>query len=94
MLPTTDGRVRKGPGRPKGSPNKTTAAAKEVIARAANELGGIDWLVAWAKEDPQNERAFWTSMYTKLLPLRVGGDPDGAPIKIVWEGMPMPKPLE
>jgi hypothetical protein len=65
-----------GPGRPKGSPNKTTAAAKQVIQQASEELGGADRLVSWAKEDPLNERAFWSSIYPKLLPLQVAGDPD------------------
>ena len=68
--------TRKGAGRPKGTPNKTTAAAKEVIAQAAAELGGADRLVEWAKEDPSNEKAFWTTIYTKLLPLQLTGDKD------------------
>lgn len=61
------------PGRPKGVPNKTTQAAKDAIALAAEALGGAERLVDWAKEDPANERAFWTSIYTKLLPLQVNG---------------------
>lgn len=65
-----------GPGRPKGSQNKTTAAAKDAIAQAAAELGGTDRLVAWAQADPKNEYAFWTSVYPKLIPLQVGGDPN------------------
>jgi len=65
-----------GPGRPKGSPNKTTAAAKDAIAQAAAELGGTNRLVSWAKEDPKNERAFWTIVYPKLLPLQVSGGMD------------------
>ena len=60
-----------GPGRPKGSPNKTTKAAKEAIAEAAEKLGGTNRLVSWAKEDPLNERAFWATIYPKLLPLTV-----------------------
>ena len=63
-----------GPGRPKGSPNKTTAAAKSVIQTASEELGGATRLVEWAKEDPLNERAFWSTIYPKLLPLQVAGD--------------------
>jgi hypothetical protein len=27
----------------------------------------------WAKEDPVNERAFWASIYPRLLPLQVTG---------------------
>ena len=61
-------------GRPKGVPNKTTGAAKDASAQAADELGGVARLVAWAKEDPANERVFWGTIYPKLLPLTVAGD--------------------
>ena len=61
-------------GRPKGSVNKVTAEAKAVIAGAAEALGGMDRLVDWAKSNPLNERAFWSSVYPKLLPLTVAGD--------------------
>lgn len=63
------GKGKAGPGRPKGVPNKTTQAAKEAIAEAAENLGGSARLVEWAKEDPKNESAFWTSIYPKLIPL-------------------------
>ena len=63
-------------GRQKGTPNKVTGAAKSAIEVAADGLGGAPRLIAWAKEDPLNERAFWTQIYTKLLPLQVSGDPD------------------
>lgn len=80
---------KKGPGRPKGSPNKTTAAAKSVIEEAAERLGGADRLLNWAKEAPENERAFWATIYPKLLPLQVNGPgADGAHIitgKLTWE---------
>lgn len=65
-----------GKGRPKGVPNKTTIAAKEAISLAAQGLGGTERLIAWAQEDPLNERAFWSSIYPKLLPLQVTGDPN------------------
>lgn len=65
-----------GMGRVKGSLNKTTRTAKEAIALAAEGLGGADRLVEWAKEDPLNERAFWSSIYPKLLPLQLAGDPN------------------
>lgn len=70
------------PGRPKGVPNKTTQTAKDAIATAAEALGGADRLVAWAKEDPANEKAFWTAIYPKLLPLQVTGE-GGGPVKII-----------
>lgn len=70
-----------GPGRPKGSQNKTTAAAKDVISKAAEMLGGADRLIEWVREDALNERAFWSTIYPKLLPLKVEGDKD-APLQV------------
>lgn len=74
------GEKRPGQGRPKGSLAKTTVAAKEAIALAAEGLGGTERLIAWAQEDPLNERAFWSSIYPKLLPLQVTGE-GGGPIQ-------------
>lgn len=68
-------------GRVKGTPNKTTQAAKDAIALAAERLGGADRLVDWAQEDPANERAFWSTIYPKLLPLQVSGA-GGAPLEV------------
>lgn len=62
-----------GRGRPKGALNKTTLAAKEAIALAADRLGGAERLVEWVKEDNANERVFWGTIYPKLLPLQVNG---------------------
>lgn len=70
-IPESNIEARKGRGRPKGSVNKVTAAAKAVIAEAAERLGGADRLVEWAREDPANEKAFWSSVYPRLLPLDV-----------------------
>jgi hypothetical protein len=77
--PIKDG--KRGPGRPKGSQNKVTKAAKDMIAEAADQLGGVERMVAWAKEDPANERAFWTTVFPKLTPLQHSGE-DGGPLKI------------
>jgi len=70
-----------GKGRPKGAVGKTTASAKEAIQLAAEGLGGAERLIAWAKEDPLNERVFWGSIYTKLLPLQVSGE-GGGPLTV------------
>lgn len=75
------GRKKTG-GRKKGTPNKTTQTAREAISLAAEELGGTKRLVEWAKEDPLNERSFWTTIYPKLLPLQVTGE-GGGPIEAV-----------
>lgn len=72
-----------GKGRPKGVPNKTARAAKEVIAQAAQEIGGADRLVAWIKEDEKNERMFWGQVYPKLLPIQVGNEEGSEGFKVM-----------
>ena len=72
---------RGNPGRPKNSPNKTTTSAKAAIALAAEGLGGVKRLVAWAKASPENERVFWSTIYPRLVPHEVSGSADG-PIAI------------
>lgn len=63
-----------GKGRQAGVPNKVTTAAKDAIAMAAEGLGGVDRLIEWAKEDPLNERAFWSGIYPKLIPVTLAGE--------------------
>lgn len=75
------GEKRAGQGRPKGSLSKVTQSAKEAIAMAADKLGGAERMVEWAKEDPANERVFWGTIYPKLIPVQVAGDPDN-PLKM------------
>lgn len=67
---TPEFKAQMGKGRPKGALNKHTVLAKQAIADAADKLGGTDRLVAWAQEDEQNERVFWSSIYTKLIPVQ------------------------
>ena len=64
-----------GKGRPKGVVNKITAEAKEVIAQAAEGIGGVDRLIDWAKESPENEAKFWTAIYPRLIPVMVANAP-------------------
>lgn len=64
-----------GKGRKPGALNKTTKEAKEAIELAFHGLGGVNALIDWAKD---NQGAFYTSIYPKLLPVqhKVGGDKD------------------
>ena len=71
------GKGKPGPGRPKGLPNKTTQSAKDAIAFAADALGGGQRLVDWVKEDEANEKAFWTVIYPKLLPVQLANSEGG-----------------
>lgn len=68
------------PGRPKGVPNKLTTSVKDAISACAEGLGGTQRLIDWCKEEPANERAFWSTIYPKLLPLQVTGEGGGAVI--------------
>jgi len=56
------------PGRPAGTPNKVTTAAKEAFALAFDKLGGIEGLVRWANADPDNLKVFYT-LYARLIPV-------------------------
>ncbi|MCX2894343.1 hypothetical protein ORG27_12225 [Stenotrophomonas lactitubi] len=47
-----------------------------MIEEVAMGLGGAERMLAWVKEDSGNEKAFWTAIYPKLLPLQVQGDKD------------------
>lgn len=74
---------RAGPGRPKGSPNKTTAILKDAILRAAELAGGgkpdglVDYLQAQAKTNPGP----FMGLLGKVLPLQVSGE-DGGPLQV------------
>lgn len=69
---------RAGRGRPKGSPNKNTAAVKDMILQALDGAGGADYLQRQATENPT---AFMT-LVGKVLPLQLAGD-GSAPIQVV-----------
>lgn len=59
-------------GRQKGTPNKTTAALKDMILQALDEShpeGGIGYLIAQSRDNPT---AFLT-LVGKVLPLQVNG---------------------
>lgn len=71
-------------GRQKGTPNKVAKAAKDAIAEAAEKLGGVNRLVAWSQEAPENEKAFWATIYPKLIPVQLSGDPDN-PLTVITE---------
>jgi lysozyme len=54
-------------------PRRSTRAvtpARTAIAAAAAELGGVERLVAWVREDAKNESVFWASIYADRLASR------------------------
>ncbi len=58
-------------GRKTGTLNKRTAQIRWAIAECARGLGGVERLIAWREESPENEFAFWTQLYPKLLPVHI-----------------------
>lgn len=73
-----------GKGRPKGSPNKTTKALKDMILEALGQKGGIDYLVEQAEVNPT---AFLT-LVGKVLPLDVNANHGGTIVaQVVFKGL-------
>ena len=70
----------KGPGRPKGTPNKVTADIKGMILTALSNSGGADYLERRAN-DPRTAAAF-LGLVGKVLPMQVTGE-DGDEIRFV-----------
>jgi hypothetical protein len=62
-----------GAGRKAGTPNKVTATARQVIEQVAVNLGGVEGFTAWALASKINQRAFWTQIFPRLLPVQVHG---------------------
>lgn len=55
-------------GRRPGSPNRLTSDVRDAILKVADDLGGPERLLSWAREAPENEKVFWANIYPKLLP--------------------------
>lgn len=68
-----ENRGNAGMGRPKGAPNKTTAAVKEAILQAFERAGGADYLLTVAQSDPKT----FCALLGKVLPLQVTGEDGG-----------------
>ncbi len=73
-------------GRPKGSPNKTTALLKDAIIQAA-EASGLDrkgkgGLVGYCTFLARDEPKAFAQLLGKVLPTQVAGDPDN-PLTVI-----------
>lgn len=73
-----------GKGRPKGVPNKTTKALKDMILQALDDSGGVGYLATQARDNP----GAFLSLVGKVLPMTVTGG-DGGPVALtILTGVP------
>lgn len=66
------GEGKPGPGRPPGLPNKATRVLKTAILNAFETVGGEEYLVRVAREDPKT----FCTLLGKVLPTQLAGDLD------------------
>lgn len=76
-----------GPGRPKGASNKITRDIKEAVARAFEKVGGEDYLVTIAREDPKT----FCSLLGRVIPLQIAGDNENPLTIQIVTGVPRAK---
>jgi hypothetical protein len=71
-----------GPGRPPGTPNRTTVLLKDALLLAAKGAGGKEGLVGYLQKQAIDNPGPFMSLLGKVLPLQVTGA-DGGPVLIV-----------
>lgn len=75
-----------GPGRPKGSVNKTTAMLKEAIIMAAENVGsdgtGKGSLTGYCEFLARSEPKAFAGLLGKVLPMQITGEGDG-PLQVI-----------
>lgn len=75
--PKNSGRFAKGnPGKPKGAVTKSAALIREMVAKALDKAGGVDYLARQAEETP----AAFLALVGRVIPMQVTGEEDG-PLK-------------
>jgi hypothetical protein len=71
MRPRTAKRARPGAGKA-AAPAPLATVARDAIALAFEEIGGVSALAEWVKASEDNRKAFYTNLYPKLIALQAG----------------------
>jgi len=86
------GKGKPGPGRPKGSVNKTTALLKDAILKAAENAGnkvGSDGMVSYLEDQARENPTAFMGLLGKVLPHQVEGpNKDGSMTFRIATGVP------
>jgi len=77
------GSGKAGPGRGKGTLNKTTALLKDAILQAAEAAGGKGGMVAYLTLQAAENPGPFLSLLGKVLPMQIVGDPDAPLIHVI-----------
>jgi len=78
-----ENKLPRSPGRPKGSPNKTTALLKDAILKAADGAGGPDGMVGYLQKQATDNPGPFLGLLGKVLPMQVTGAGGGA-LHVTW----------
>lgn len=76
------GRKKTG-GRKKGTPNKATTEVKKALSEAFDQMGGVQHLVTWGKENPTEFYKLWV----KILPAQSSDADTSQPVHIHFGNM-------
>lgn len=68
-----------GPGRPKGSQNRVTSDVRQMVHKALNEAGGVEYLLIQSRENP----VAFLSLVGKIIPKEVSLPTDVAGFSLV-----------
>lgn len=74
-----------GKGRPKGSPNKTTALLKDAILQAAQNAGGKEGIIGYLEVQAVENPGPFMTLLGKVLPTQTehtGPDGEAIPLKL------------
>ena len=66
----------RGPGRPKGSPNKMPALLKDAVLKAADSAGGPEGLVGYLTTQAIENPVPFMTLLGKILPMQGAGESD------------------